>query len=150
MTKTITISEKVFNTYATVDEADEYFLAKFGSEWSDIGETQKPQLLITATRFIETKNYLGEVVDEDQELKFPRLISDEETSEEILTNACCEIAESIYRNNGLNADISNISSVSMADSSISFRNNATVESEPEQMLYTFLKDYMPGNVRVLL
>ena len=48
MTKTVTINEKAYNVYATVDEADEYFAAKFGNEWVNVGETQKPQLLVTA------------------------------------------------------------------------------------------------------
>lgn len=150
MSKQITINSKEYNVYATVSEADEYFAAKFGSEWANVGENQKPQLLVTATRFIDTKDYAGKKVDDLQPLKFPRLLNSVESNDELLTLACCEIAESIYKNNGIDNNVANIKSVSMGDSSISFKGNDKNESEPDQLVSNLLSDYALGGIRTIL
>ena len=76
MTKQVEINGNLYNTYATVDEADSYFAATFGSEWDNVGQTQKPQLLVTATRLIDKKDFQGVKVDENQPLKLPRVLAD--------------------------------------------------------------------------
>ena len=75
--KIIKINNKDYYTYATVEDADDYFAASYGSEWETISENQKQKLLITATRVIDRKDYQGEKLDKNQPLKFPRIIEGE-------------------------------------------------------------------------
>ena len=45
--KTINANGKDFYTYATVEEANEYFSVIYGSEWENISENQKQKLLFS-------------------------------------------------------------------------------------------------------
>lgn len=148
--KIITIDEKNYYTYATLEEANEYFAARFGSEWSDLTELQKKQTLITATRNIDKRDYQGEKVDESQHLKFPRIIAGVQTDDNLLIQACCELALNIYSDGGKDTNISNIKSVSMGDSSISFKDEASITSDDDLLIEEYLSDYLMGGVRVIL
>lgn len=148
--KIITISGKDYYTYATVEESNEYFAVIYGSEWETISENQKQKLLITATRVIDRKDYQGEKVEENQPLKFPRIIEGEQTSEEKLIVACCELAANIYSDGGVDKTMSNIKSVSLGDSSISFIESGKTESEDDLIIEKFLSEYLMGGVRVIL
>lgn len=148
--KIIKINNKDYYTYATVEDADDYFAASYGSEWETISENQKQKLLITATRVIDRKDYQGIKVDENQPLKFPRLISGIQTDDYLLMMTCCELALNIYSDGGKDVDISNIKSVSLGDSSVSFRDTSKTESEEDLLIEDFLSDYLMGGVRVIL
>lgn len=150
--KTVTIDTKEYNVYATVSEANDYFAASFGSEWSDIAEADKSKLLVSATRNIDKRDYQGEKVDPEQPLKFPRIIADEQTDDNLLVMACCEVAMNLYLNGGISvsASISGIQSVSLGDSSISFKEGANIESEENSIIDDYLSDYLMGGVRVIL
>lgn len=149
--KTITINGKDYYTYATVEESNEYFGGTYGSEWENVSDVQKEKLLITATRVIDRADYQGEKVDKNQPLKFPRIISGEKTSEEILMSACCELAANIYSDGGTDSSImNNIKSVSLGDSSVSFVENGKTECEDDLILERYLSDYLLGGVQVIL
>lgn len=152
MTKQVEINGNLYNTYATVDEADSYFAATFGSEWDNVGQTQKPQLLVTATRLIDKKDFQGVKVDENQPLKLPRVLADGTiTDDNLVMQACVELAMNVYSDGGKNIDISNIKSVGLGDSSITFRDNSSVtESDDDLLIDEFLSDYLMGGVRVIL
>ncbi len=147
--KTIIINGKEYYTYATVEDADEYFAANYGGEWENISENQKQKLLITATRVIDRKDYQGEKADENQPLKFPRVINGKETSEQTLIIACSELAADIYSDNGIDP-VNNIKSVSLGDSSISFSEGEKKECEDDLIIERYLSDYLMGGVRVIL
>ena len=152
--KIIIIDTKEYYTYATVSEANDYFAASFGSEWSEVSEADKPKLLVTATRLIDKKNYQGKKVDEEQHLKFPRIIANEQTDDELLVQACCELAMSLYFHgdsssiNGIN--MKSVQSVSLGDSSISFKDDANLESDQDAIIDDYLSDYLMGGVQVIL
>lgn len=148
--KIIKINDKDYYTYATVEDADDYFAASYGSEWETISENQKQKLLITATRVIDRKDYQGEKLDKNQPLKFPRIIEGEQTSEEILIAACSELAANIYSDGGTDNSMSNVKSVSLGDSSISFIENGKTECEDDLIIEKFLSEYLMGGVRVIL
>lgn len=150
MSKQVEINDQLYNTYATVEDADNYFAASYGSEWANIGAVQKPQLLVSATRLIDRRDYQGIKVDENQPLKFPRLISGIQTDDYLLMMTCCELALNIYSDGGKDVDISNIKSVSLGDSSVSFRDTSKTESEEDLLIEDFLSDYLMGGVRVIL
>ena len=150
--KTITIDTKQYYTYATVSEANDYFAATFGSEWSEVSEADKSKLLVTATRVIDKRDYQGQKVDENQHLKFPRIIDKEQTDDNLLITACCEVAMSLYINGGssTNASINNIQSVSLGDSSVSFKEGASIETDENYIIEDYLSDYLMGGVQVIL
>ena len=111
-------------------------------------------MLVTATRLIDKKNYQGEKVDEEQHLKFPRIIADEQTDDELVMEACCELAMSLYFDgdsssiNGIN--MKSVQSVSLGDSSISFKDGANLESDQDAIIDDYLSDYLMGGVQVIL
>lgn len=148
--KFIIINEKTYYTYATVEESNEYFGAAYGSEWEHISDTQKEKLLVTATRLIDKRDYQGEKLDENQPLKFPRVIYGEQTKDERLMAACCELAANVYSDGGVDKTMSNIKSVSLGGSSISFVERGKTESEDELIIESFLSDYLIGGVKVIL
>lgn len=146
--KTINVNGKDFYTYATVEEANEYFSVIYGSEWENISENQKQKLLLTATRIIDRQDYQGQKVDENQPLKFPRIINGKETSEDLLIIACCELATDIYSDNGVDG-VNNLKSVSLGDSSVSFAEGEN-SCEDDLIIERYLSDYLLGGVRVIL
>ncbi len=148
--KFIIINEKKYYTYATVEESNEYFGASYGSEWENISDNQKEKLLVTATRVIDRKEYQGEKFDKNQPLKFPRVIYGEKTSDEVLTIACCELAANIYSDGGADNSMSNIKSVSLGGSSISFVDSGKTECEDDLIIERFLSDYLIGGIKVIL
>ena len=148
--KTIIIDNKTYYTYATVEESNEYFGAAYGSEWENISENQKQKLLITSTRVIDKKEFLGEKVEVNQPLKFPRFIFNEKTSDEVLMAACCELAANIYSDGGVDKSMNNIKSVSLGGSSISFVERGKTDNEDDLIIESFLSDYLIGGMKVLL
>jgi len=68
-----TIGDAAANSYVDVQSADDYFGGKIdGDQWSNLGQTEKQQLLSTATVRLESEQYGGQVVDKIQRLQFPR------------------------------------------------------------------------------
>lgn len=150
MNKVISIAGKEFNTYATVEEADLYFSAIFGNNWVGIGETQKAQLLITATKLIDRQDFQGEVVDKEQPLKLPRIINGEPTNDDLVVETCCELAHQIYQNGNLNISTNDVQSVSLGDSKITFKDDVVIENSNDLLIENYLGDYLMGGVRVIL
>ncbi len=148
--KTINLFGKDYLTYATVEEADEYFNTVLGSNWVELGEVQKAQVLITATKMIDRKDYQGEKVAPDQPLKFPRIINGLKTIDMVLVEACCELAQNIFNDGGKDKNIANLKSVSLGDSSVSFKDDFNVESEDELIIQEYLGEYLKGGVQVIL
>lgn len=156
----ITINDKEYYSYATVQDADDYFGAKFGSEWSGIDQEDKKKLLISATREIEKLCYQGHKVDEEQPLKFPRQICCKVVAEDDyrLIECCCEVANAIYQCslNAQNIMIGNadkIKSMSVGDTSISFQDNASIETDvfdavAMPIIKKYLRCFLKGNVIV--
>lgn len=69
-------SAEGFNSYASVDEADEYFSSVYFGEvkkWSSFSDADKEALLITSTRRLSDLPWLGAPVSASQTLAFPRV-----------------------------------------------------------------------------
>ena len=150
MNKVIYLFGKDFNVYATVEDADLYFSAMFGNNWAEIGEIQKAQLLITATRQIDRQDFQGVVVDEEQPLKLPRIIAGKPTDDDLVTEACCELALQIYQNGNSNVNVNDVQSVSLGDSKITFKDDAVMENTNDLLIENYLGNYLIGGVRVIL
>jgi|GEM_PF-4372948 len=65
------------NSYVSLDDADAYFFNRpFSSDWFALESIDKERALMTATSELDLFDYIGEVVDDDQALKWPRQIDD--------------------------------------------------------------------------
>jgi len=74
--------------YATVDDANEYFSYRIGTDvWDDATPTLKERALAHGTQLIDRLKYRGSKTSEQQ---FPR--NNETTIPTNVVNACCEIA----------------------------------------------------------
>jgi len=61
------------NSYATVQEADDYFADRLDcSEWNNADETKQAQALVTATSILDAQRWAGIAISVDQTLAFPR------------------------------------------------------------------------------
>ena len=159
---TITINDNDYHSYATVSEANEYFAASFNTLWANIGENDKQKLLITSTRLIDTMEYQGHKVSEEQPLKFPRWVCCEEnvSSDDLLIQACCEVAIAVYKSSLMSTEIvvpnaDKIKSMSVGDTSVSFQDGAIIETDfnmaiGKPVMKKYLKDWLKGNMRVIL
>ena len=65
--------QKNVNSYVTVAEADLYFADRLdGSNWTSLDNSIKEKLLIMATMLIDTYEFAGSVISDNQSLAFPR------------------------------------------------------------------------------
>ena len=72
-TITATLKGETSNSYVTLAEANTYFeTAPEETTWDDKSDDQKNRALISACRWIDTLNFLGDRCDNDQALKWPR------------------------------------------------------------------------------
>lgn len=148
--KTVTINEKEYPVYATVEDANDYFNAMFNSNWQNIADEEKAKLLVSATRKIDRGTWKGVKKDEEQELQFPRCIAGKETDEEVLTMACCEEALSIYTSGSITgADTQGIKSMKVQDTQIEFLDNRVEKEYQSDAAYDLLKPYMRKGTTVL-
>ena len=68
-----TLSSATANSYVTLADANSYFeTVPDSATWTNKTDDQKNRALISATRWIDSLNYLGDRCDEDQALKWPR------------------------------------------------------------------------------
>lgn len=161
---TITINDVEYPSYATIEDADKYFNAKFGSTWADISEIDKSKLLVSATREIDNLEFKGCKLDVNQDLAFPRVICDcvinPINPEEDLIACCAEIANTFY-NLGASAETvatpnaQNIKSMSVGDTSITYKDGATIDADvfsatAKPLVKKYLGKWLKGNIRVLL
>ena len=148
--KTIEINGIEYPTYATVEEADDYFTASFGSSWDSLGDYDKEKLLISATRNIDRAEYRGQKVEESQPLEFPRLINGKETSEILLMKACCEEAQAIYeKGTSATADTDGVKSVRVQDTTIEFKDSSEKSDFVSDTADDLLRPYRYLGVSVL-
>ena len=161
--KIITIDNFEFPSYATVEESNKYFAAKFGSSWKDIPEEDKSKLLVTATREIEKAEFKGCKEDIEQELKFPRLIypcvCTSVYPEKELIACCCEIANAIYNlpiiEGTTTPGIDKIKSMTIGDTSITYQDGVKIEADSfsataSPFIKKYLGKFLKGNIRIIL
>jgi hypothetical protein len=70
-----TVGDPAANSYATVDEADDYLtLARLhvDANWTGLTEKQKQAALMWAAREIDLLEFVGSLVDKTQALQWPR------------------------------------------------------------------------------
>lgn len=146
--KTIEINCIDYPVYATVEEADDYFNASFGTNWENLDWNVKEKLLVTATRSIDKSEYRGKKAEENQYLKFPRIIDGKQSDDDLLMRACCEEAIAIYEN-GETRDYKGIKKIDVQDTSIEFNSNAEDSQYASDIADDLLLPYRYLGVSVL-
>ena len=130
--KSVIINGIEYNTYACLHEATEYNNAIINSKWQNLDEQDQARLLVMATRKIDSYNYAGKKVVDDQPLKFPRVMCNGKTSDnEVLTNLCCQVA-AYYNDNGSAGSeagdfLSNVENYQIGDLHVKFKSNSQLE-----------------------
>lgn len=132
MTKTVTINEIDYYTYADLTDASVYNNAIVGSIWATKTQTEQAQYLVMATRKIDSYNYCGEKVDTNQELKFPRIMNNGTVSDDnLLTQLCCQVATYYCDNGSTGGDsgdfLSNVENYQIGDLHVKFKSDATLD-----------------------
>ena len=132
MAKTVNINGITYNVYACLCDADEYNNAIYGSSWNSLDPTVQAQLLVESTRVIDSYKYIGEKIDPQQPLKFPRISPSGKVSDDkVLTDLCCEIANYIYKNgssgSGGEGLLSGITKWQIGDVHIDLKDDATFD-----------------------
>ena len=154
---TITINNIEYNSYASVEEADQYLNVKYGSNWSTYDDDKKAKLLVNATREIDKREYQGVKVDEQQPLKFPRIIAKVQTDDELVKQACIELADGLALTStgtgGGSANLQAIKSMKVGNTNIEFKDDAVLV-DPAQVASSVIDDllepYLKGNAEVWL
>lgn len=99
-----TISGTSANSYLSVTEANDYFGGRFGADaWDSFTDTQKKQLLSTATKKLDAAKFGGQKKVRTQALQWPRIMLIDQDGYSLdgvvpqkLKEATCEMAYWIW------------------------------------------------------
>lgn len=148
MTKYLIINEIEYPSYADLTDAEIYNNAIYGSSWNTLDPTVQSQLLVESTRVIDSYKYIGEKVDPEQPLKFPRISSNGKVSDDkVLTDLCCQIANYIYKN-GSNSGggeglLANLKKYQIGDMHVDFKDEVSFDlSGLDDYVLKALEDWM--------
>lgn len=146
----IVIGDNTYYTYVTVAQADAYLSAKFGSTWASKDELTKQQLIITATRMIDFRQYAGAKLEKDQPLQFPRQFrSGNLSDDDLVANCCMEVADSLGMSgssSGIDSStLSGVKSYKVGDVDVTMKDDAEIKVTSQDdiiddMLGAYLKD----------
>lgn len=133
-TKTVEINEVIYPVYADLDDAEKYNNAILNSTWNERTETEQAQLLVMATRKIDSYKYTGTKIDENQPLKFPRIMRNGTVSDDnLLINLCCQVA-TYYNDNGSGGSggssgdlLNNLKEYKLGDFQVNFKDDAKID-----------------------
>ena len=148
MTKYVIINEISYPVYADLQDAEIYNNAIVGSTWANKNETTRSQYLVMATRKIDSYNYAGEKKDPNQELKFPRIMTNGTVSDDnLLTNLCCQVATYYNDNSASSGDSGNfldaVENYQIGDLHVKFKSDATLDlSGLDDIIEQALKDWL--------
>lgn len=112
------------NAYSTVIEADAYFENSLDkAAWIDADEVTKAQALVSATQLLDELRWIGTVVNDSQELAFPRVGSyfDPRVGKVVqlevamfrVQTALYELAYHLLNNDGLLDDTGSVTSLEL-------------------------------------
>lgn len=152
--KTVEINNITYPVYADLDDAQKYNNAILNSTWGNLDETAQSQLLVMATRKIDSYKYTGTKVDEEQPLKFPRVMRNGTVSDDkLLTDLCCQVA-AFYNDNGSSGSsgsdtgnmLEQLKAYQIGDLHVTFKDNAQIDlTGLDDIIEGALKDWMMSN-----
>lgn len=131
MAKTVEINDETYYVYADTTDALTYNNAIVGSTWAEKTPTVQAQYLVMATRKIDSYSYTGQKVDNEQPLKFPRVMTNGKVSDDdVLTQLCCQVA-TYYCDNGTSEGsgelLNNIQNYQIGDLHVKFKDDAKID-----------------------
>lgn len=150
MTKYVTINEIEYPVYADLEDAQIYNNAILKSTWGTKTEEEQSQLLVMATRKIDSYSFAGQKIDPEQPLKFPRIMTNGTVSDDnLLTNLCCQVA-TYYNDNSASSgggDSGNfldaVENYQIGDLHVKFKSDATLDlSGLDDIIEQALKDWL--------
>lgn len=155
--KIVEINNISYDVYADLKDAEKYNNAILGSTWSSLDEVSQSQLLVMATRKIDSYNYAGQPLLENQVLKFPRIMRNGVASNEnLLTLLCCQIA-SFYNDNGSASSssssggesdnmLANVKDYKIGDFQISFKDDVKFDTTGiDSIIQGALSEWLKSN-----
>lgn len=152
--KTVEINNITYPVYADLDDAQKYNNAILNSTWENLDEKSQSQLLVMATRKIDSYKYTGTKVDEEQPLKFPRIMRNGTVSDDqLLTDLCCQVA-AFYNDNGSGGSsgsdtgnmLEQLKAYQIGDLHVTFKDNAQIDlTGLDDIIEDALKDWMMSN-----
>lgn len=148
MAKTLVINDIIYYSYADLTDAEIYNNAIYGSTWSSLDPVVQSQLLVESTRVIDSYKYIGEKVDPQQPLKFPRVTASGKVSDEqTLIDLCCQIANYIYKNGSSSSGgeglLSGVTKWQLGDLHIDLKDDATFDlGGIDDFILKALEDWM--------
>lgn len=101
---TVTIGTNEYEVYADVATADEWLAGDISAEpWRAADDDTKARSLVTSTRWIDSQQWKGAKVDENQPLAWPRVIegTDPVATLAVVTNASILLASMLVANPAL-------------------------------------------------
>ena len=108
------------NSFVTLEDAQTYFEERYDSnDWFALEEEDKEKLLITASKKINTFDFVGEQLAKDQPMAFPR---DYALPQDIKDAVCEEAISLISKADSIHAknQEDNITSISLGAGSVSY------------------------------
>ena len=137
--------------YATIEEANAYYLDVYNTKWNCLSDLDKEKLLATATKTIDNYDYSGVKKDPDQENEFPRIFCDgSESDEKLVKKACILQAMYIYETGGVAVSSGDIKSFKLGDVDVQLGSDNTVDATATP-IDNVLARYMKGtSARILL
>jgi len=149
MAKTLVINDIIYYSYADLEDANIYNNAIYGSTWSTLSATVQSQLLVMASRKIDSYKYTGSKVSDIQPLQFPRISQNGKTSDEqTLINLCCQVADYYYANGASSSVdtgdlLSALKEVKVGDFQINLKDDAKIDlSGLDDIIEDALSDWL--------
>ena len=108
------------NSFVTLEEAENYFEERYDSDvWFKQKEEDKEKLLISASKKINTFDFVGEPLEDNQPMAFPR---DYALPQDIKDAVCEEAISLISKADSIHAknQEDNITSISLGAGSVSY------------------------------
>ena len=108
------------NSFVTLEDAQTYFEERYDSnDWFALEEEDKEKLLITASKKINTFDFVGEPLEDNQPMAFPR---DYALPQDIKDAVCEEAISLISKADSIHAknQEDNITSISLGAGSVSY------------------------------
>ncbi len=148
--KYVMINDYKYYVYANIADCDKYCAAVNNSTWHLLTPVQKAQLLVMATRQIDSYNYIGSKLDPNQPLKFPRIKTNNVVSDDnVLRELCCQVAN-FFNTYGSSSSTSteflqNISKWQIGDFNVTLKDDADLKFDVDtfdDLIQRLLKDWL--------
>ena len=138
------------NSYVDLADADYYFEDRLDSSaWTEASDIQKERALITATSMLDEFEWIGQVIDPQQPLAFPRTgyYFDRKLGMEValnptparLSTATYELAYHLLNNDNINDTTGSVKSITVGPISIT---NIISTSKVPSSTKTVIKDML--------